>query len=346
MRRYLNTLFVQTEGAWLRKDGANLVVEANGAEKGRVPIHLLGGVVCVGRVGVSSPLLGFCCESGVTVTHLTEHGRFLARVEGPVSGNVLLRREQYRRAADPAATARLVAAVVTAKTLNQRTVIRRALRDHAGTMPTAAVAALEAAERRLTDIARRAGRNQGTDELRGLEGEAGAVYFAVFDHLIRSDDPALRFCGRSRRPPLDPVNALLSLLYTLLTHDCRSALETFGLDPAVGFLHRDHPGRPSLALDLVEEFRPVIADRLALSLINRRQVGPGDWRRLETGAVLPTDDARKALLVAFQERKKEEMLHPYLEERAPLGLMPQLQAQLLARHLRGDLDGYPPFVWK
>lgn len=182
--------------------------------------------------------------------------------------------------------------------------------------------------------------------MRGLEGEAGACYFAVFDYLIRSDDPALRFRGRSRRPPLDPVNALLSLLYTLLTHDCRSALETFGLDPAVGFLHRDRPGRPSLALDLLEEFRPVIADRLALSLINRRQVGPDDWRRMENGAVLLTEDARKALLVALQERKKEEMLHPYLEERAPLGLMPQLQAQLLARHLRGDLEGYPPFVWR
>ena len=168
----------------------------------------------------------------------------------------------------------------------------------------------------------------------------------MFDHLIRSDEPAFRFAGRSRRPPLDPVNALLSLLYTLLTHDCRSALESFGLDPAVGFLHRDRPGRPSLALDLLEEFRPPVADRLALSLINRRQLGPGDFRRMENGAVLLTDDARKALITAFQERKKKEMQHPFLQEKAPLGLMPQLQAQLLARHLRGDLDGYPPFVWK
>ena len=346
MRRYLNTLYVQTEGARLRKDGTNLVVAVDGVEKGRVPAHLLGGVVCIGRVGASPPLLGFCCESGISVTWLTEHGRFLARVGGAVSGNVLLRREQYRRSDDPVACAALVRSFVLAKTLNQRTVLRRALRDHGDGMPADGKAAVEAAERRLTDIARRAQKDQGTDALRGLEGEAAASYFAVLDQLIRSDAPGLRFRGRSRRPPLDPINALLSLLYTLLTHDCRSALETFGLDPAVGFLHRDRPGRPSLALDLLEEFRPVVADRLMLSLVNRRQVGPGAFRRMESGAVLLADDARRDVIVAFQERKKEEMLHPYLQEKAALGLMPQLQAQLLARHLRGEMDAYPPFVWR
>lgn len=346
MRRYLNTLYVQTEGAWLRKDGTNLVVEIEGAEKGRVPAHLLGGLVCVGRVSVSPPLLGFCCESGITVTWLSEHGRFLARAEGPVSGNVLLRREQYRRSDDGVACAALVRSFVLAKTLNQRTVLRRALRDHGCGMAEGGKAAIEATERRLTDIARRVQKDQSTDALRGLEGEAAAAYFGVLDNLIRSDDQSLRFRGRSRRPPLDPVNALLSLLYTLLTHDCRSALETFGLDAAVGFLHRDRPGRPSLALDLLEEFRPVVADRLMLSLINRRQVGPGSFRTLENGAVLLSDEARREVIVAFQERKKEEMLHPYLEEKAPLGLMPQLQAQLLARHLRGEMDAYPPFVWR
>ena len=346
MRRYLNTLYVQTEGARLRKDGTNLVVAVDGVEKGRVPAHLLGGVVCVGRVGISPPLLGFCCESGVTVTWLAENGRFLARAEGPVAGNVLLRREQYRRSDDGAACAALARSFVLAKTLNQRTVLRRALRDHGDGMAVEARSAVEAAERRLTDIARRAQKDLSTDGLRGLEGEAAAVYFSVLDHLLRGDEPELRFRGRSRRPPLDPVNALLSLLYTLVTHDCRSALETFGLDPAVGFLHRDRPGRPSLALDLLEEFRPVLADRLMLSLLNRRQLGPTAFRRMENGAVLLTDEARRAVIVAFQERKQEELLHPYLQEKAPLGLMPQLQAQLLARHLRGDLDGYPPFVWK
>jgi CRISPR-associated protein Cas1 len=337
MRRYLNTLYVQTEGAWLRKDGTNLVVEIEGKEKGRVPAHLLGGVVCMGRVGVSPPLLGYCCESGVTVTYLSEHGRFLARVEGPVSGNVLLRREQYRRSDDLQACAALVRHFLIGKTLNQRTVLRRALRDHGESMAEAGRTALALAEARLTDIARRSRKDQDTDALRGLEGEAAAAYFGTFDHLIRGDDLALRFRGRSRRPPLDLVNALLSYLYTLLTHDCRSALETAGLDPAVGFLHRDRPGRPSLALDLAEEFRPVLADRLALSLLNRRQLRPKDARIMENGAVLLAEEARKELLVAYQERKKEEMLHPFLQERAPLGLMPQLQAQLLARHLRGDL---------
>lgn len=346
MRRYLNTLYVQTEGAWLRKDGTNIVVEVGGAERGRVPAQLLGGLICMGRVGVSPPLLGYCCEAGVTVTFLSEQGRFLARAEGPVSGNVLLRREQYRRSDNPLACAALVRSFVLAKTLNQRTVLRRALRDHGQGMLPDTKTAIEASERRLTDIARRAQRDQDTDALRGLEGEAAAIYFAVFDYLIRNDEPSFRFRGRSRRPPLDPVNALLSFLYTLTTHDCRSGLESFGLDPAVGFLHRDRPGRPSLALDLLEEFRPVLADRLALSLINRRQLGPGDFRIMENGAVLLMEEARKTVVTSFQERKKEEMLHPYLQERAPLGLMPQLQAQLLARHLRGDLDGYPPFIWR
>jgi CRISPR-associated protein Cas1 len=346
MRRYLNTLFVQTDGAWLRKDGTNLVVEVDGAEKGRVPAHLLGGLVCMGRVGVSPPLLAHCCESGIAVTWLSEQGRFMARVEGPVSGNVLLRKEQYRRSDAPGPCTALARSFVLAKTLNQRAVLRRSLRDHGPGMAEAARAALEATEKRLTDIARRAQKDQATESLRGLEGEAAAAYFAVFDHLIRDDGPLFRFRSRSRRPPLDPVNALLSFLYTLLTHDCRGALETFGLDPAVGFLHRDRPGRPSLALDLLEEFRPVLADRLALSLVNRRQLGERDFRRMENGAVLLTEEARKSLVVAFQERKKEELLHPWFEERAPLGLMPQLQAQLLARHLRGELDAYPPFVWR
>jgi CRISPR-associated protein Cas1 len=239
-----------------------------------------------------------------------------------------------------------VRGVVAAKAANQRTVLQRALRDHGEAMPAAAREAVAAAEARLGHIARRTLAMAEVEGLRGIEGEAAAAYFGVFDHLIRHDDPAFRFRGRSRRPPLDAMNALLSFLYTLLTHDCRSALETFGLDPAVGFLHRDRPGRPSLALDLLEEFRPVLADRLALSLVNRRQVAAGDFRRLENGAVLLGEEARKRLLVAFQERKKEELLHPYLQEKAPLGLMPSLQAQLLARHLRGELDAYPPFVWR
>jgi CRISP-associated protein Cas1 len=346
VKRHLNTLYVTSQGAYLNKDGANVVVSVDGAERARVPIHTLGGLVGFGRVVLSAPLLGFCAEEGVTVSFLSEHGKFLARVEGPVSGNVLLRREQYRRTDDTDGCAAIVRSLVIGKSLNQRAVIRRALRDHGERMDALAAAALEIAERRLTDIARRAERPQSADELRGLEGEAANVYFGVFDALIRAEDDEFRFTGRSRRPPLDPVNALLSFVYALLVHDVRSALETTGLDPAVGFLHRDRPGRPSLALDLMEEFRPFFADRLVLSLINRRQLSGKGFRRMENGACLMTDELRKTVLVAYQERKREELRHPFLGETTTVGLLWHLQAQLLARHLRGDLDGYPPFVWK
>lgn len=346
LRRHLNTLYVSTQGAFVHKDGANLVVSVDRAEKGRMPAHLLGGVVCFGRVSVSPPLLGFCAEHGICITYLSESGRFLARIEGPVSGNVLLRREQYRRADQGDQAARIAASIVIGKTLNHRAVLRRVLRDHAEALSDAPRRELRAAEARLTDIARRMTRPQPLDTVRGCEGEAGQTYFAVFDHLVRAQKEHFRFALRSRRPPLDAVNALLSFLYTLLVHDCRSALETVGLDPAVGFLHRDRPGRPSLALDLMEELRPALADRLALSLINRRQLRAGDFRRMEGGAVLLGDEARKTVLAAWQERKKEERRHPFLDEKAPLGLVPYLQAQMLARHLRGDLDAYPPWFWK
>ncbi|MCG8562608.1 MAG: type I-C CRISPR-associated endonuclease Cas1c [Hyphomicrobiales bacterium] len=346
MRRHLNTLYVTTQQSYLSKDGQNVVIKADGTQIGRVPIHTLGSVVCFGRVSMSPALMGFCAEQGVAIAYLSEHGRFLARVEGPVSGNVLLRREQYRLADDGARCATIVRSIVTGKTLNQRAVVRRALRDHGDRMDEAARARLERAEERLTQAARRTGKLQDTDALRGLEGEAAQLYFAVFDDLILGSQDAFSFQRRSRRPPLDPVNALLSFIYTLLLHDIRAALETVGLDPAVGFLHRDRPGRPSLALDLMEEFRPIVADRLVLSLINRKQAKAKAFRHMENGAVLMSDDLRKDVLVAYQERKRDQLMHPFLEERATVGLLWHLQAQLLARHLRGDLDGYPPFVWK
>lgn len=239
-----------------------------------------------------------------------------------------------------------MAAVVAAKTANQRAVVRRALRDHGGSMGVPACDALAVAERRLGDVGRRALIPAPIDTLRGLEGEAGQVYFAAFPHLLRIDDPAFNFAGRSRRPPLDRINALLSFLYAMLGHDCRSALEAHGFDPQVGFLHADRPGRASLALDLMEELRPVLADRLALSLVNRRQLRADDFVVEEAGGVRLTDDARKRVLVAWQERKRDALRHPFLGETAPLGLVAALQAQLLARHLRGDLDGYPAFFWK
>jgi CRISPR-associated protein Cas1 len=236
---------------------------------------------------------------------------------------------------------------VLGKIANQRAVLMRGFRDHGDELAPERRSALRESVDRLDRILRRANlAPEGVDALRGDEGEAANVYFNVFDDLIRVSDPALRFHGRSRRPPLDAVNALLSFLYTLLTHDCRSAAESVGLDPAVGFLHRDRPGRPSLALDLMEELRPVLADRLVLSLINRRQIGARDVETRDGGAVLLTEEGRRTVLAAWQERKKEERRHPFLEETAPLGLVPYVQAQLLARHLRGDLDAYPPWFWK
>jgi CRISPR-associated protein Cas1 len=346
MRRQLNTLYVTTEGAWLKKDGANVVMEVDGDERARLPIHMLTSVVCFGRVLVSPPLLGYCAEQGVSVAYLSANGRFLARVEGPVAGNVLLRREQYRVSDDLPRAALIVRNVVASKLYNQRAVVSRALRDHGDTLSDVARDAMERTQKRLSIIARRLRTEADVDVLRGLEGEAAQSYFGVFGHLIRVRDPALQFRTRSRRPPLDAVNAILSFLYTLLTHDCRSALEAVGLDPAVGFLHRDRPGRPSLALDLIEEMRPVIADRLALSLVNRRQLNKRDFKTLENGAVTMTDQARKTLLVAYQERKRDEILHPFIDERIPLGMVPFVQAQLLARHLRGDIDAYPAYLWK
>lgn len=346
MRRLLNTLYVSTEGAYVRKDGENAVVEIDGQEKLRAPLHLLGGLICFGRANMSPALMGACAERGVTAAFFTENGKFLARVEGPVSGNVLLRREQYRRGDAPAECGAIVSAIVAANAQNQRTVVKRAVRDYGERLNATSLARLDAAQSRLRDIARKAVHISDTDQLRGLEGEAAQRYFDVFPLMQRTDESALLFTRRSRRPPLDPINALLSFLYTLLTHDCRSALEGVGLDPAAGFLHRLRPGRPSLALDLMEELRAPMADRLALSLTNRGQIKARDFRTMENGATVMTDVARKAVLVAWQERKKQEIEHPFLGEKAPLGLLPHLQAQLLARTLRGDMDYYPPMIWR
>ena len=346
MRRMLNTLYVTSEDAWLRKDGANLVVEIDREERGRAPLHMLEGIVSFSRTGASPALIFACAEAGISISYLTPEGRFLARIEGPRSGNVLLRRKQYRIADDFLLSVPIVRGIVAAKTANQRSVIRRALRDHGATMHPEHRSQLDAAQARLTDAARRTLAVNSIDALRGIEGEAAAVYFSVFNLLIRAEGDAFAFMGRSRRPPLDRINALLSFLYAMLGHDCRSALEAHGLDPQVGFLHTDRPGRAGLALDLMEELRPVLADRLALSLINRRELRAEDFVIEAAGGVKMTDDARKRVLVAWQERKRDELRHPFLDETMNFGLVAQAQAQLLARHLRGDLDGYPAFIWK
>lgn len=343
MKRHLNTLFITTQGTYLSKEGETIAVKIEGEIVLRVPVHTLGGVVCFGQVSCSPYLMGFCAENGVAISFLTENGRFLAKVQGPVSGNVLLRREQYRRADDLQCSALIARAVVTGKVANCRTVLQRSLRDHCSKLDADGVSQ---ASQRLAHSIRRLQGDFSLDFVRGLEGEAANIYFEVFDHLITSQKDDFSFDERNRRPPLDSVNCLLSFLYSLLMHDVRAALETVGLDPAVGFLHRDRPGRYGLALDLMEEFRPFLADRLTLSLINLCQVQGKGFRKKESGAVWMDDDTRKTVLVAYQKRKQDEIEHPFIKEKVTIGLLPHVQAMLMARYLRGDLDCYPPFIWK
>lgn len=343
MKQLLNTLYVTTQGAYLAREGETVQVRVEHENRLRVPIHTLGSVVCFGQVSCSPPLMGLCAEHGVSLAFFSENGQFLARVEGPVSGNVLLRREQYRRSDDPDRAATIARSVIIGKITNCRTVLLRSLRDKPECDGNSSI---EVAALRLAGLADALQRPRSLDAVRGHEGDAARVYFDVFDHLITESKDAFFFHGRSRRPPLDKMNALLSFLYTLVTHDVASALEGVGLDPAVGYLHRDRPGRPSLALDLVEELRPILADRLALSLVNRRQIRAQGFLQTETGAVAMTDDTRKEVLVAYQKRKQEEILHPFLKERVAFGIVPHVQALLLARYLRGDLDGYPCFLWR
>lgn len=343
MKKHLNTLFVTTQGAYLSKEGETVRVAVEGEVRLQVPVHTIGGIVCFGRVMCSPFLMGFCAENNVGLSFLTENGRFMARVQGPVSGNVLLRREQYRRADASDYSADMARCFVTGKIANSRAVLQRALRDHSDKIQQPAV---QRAVDLLAESFRRVEVATELDSVRGIEGDTARIYFSVFDHLITNQKENFAFEGRNRRPPMDNVNGLLSFIYTLLMHDVRSALEGVGLDPAVGFLHRDRPGRPGLALDMMEEFRPIIADRMVLSLINLGQVNAKGFSTSETGAVTMSDDTRKAVLVAYQKRKQDEILHPFINEKVAVGILFHVQALLLARCLRGDLDGYPPFVWR
>lgn len=343
LRKLLNVLYVTSPDSYLARDNDNVAVHVQNEVKARVPIHNLEGIVAFGHCGASPALMALCAESGVALTFLTENGRFLARVSGKVAGNVLLRRRQYRWADSEEQSLRVAVGFITGKVANSRTVLLRAVRDHEAAILSLAVrdAAAELAAR-LQSIET----SSTLDDLRGFEGDAARAYFGAFDHLILVNKDEFYFRERSRRPPRDKMNALLSFLYAMLTHDVQAALETVGLDPFVGFLHRDRPGRPGLALDLMEELRPFLADRLALSLVNRKQVTSNGFRTAETGGVVMDDETRKAVIAAWQTRKREEIVHPYLDEKIEVGLIPYAQALLLARYLRGDLDGYPPFFWK
>ncbi|MCP4116158.1 MAG: type I-C CRISPR-associated endonuclease Cas1 [Desulfobacteraceae bacterium] len=343
MKKMLNTLYVTTQKSYLAKEGQTITVKMDRKVAARIPVHTVSGILCFGNVSMSPFLMGFCSENKVGISFLTENGRFLCRVEGPVSGNVLVRRTQYRYADSPDISSEMARSCIIGKIANCRTVLNRALRDHKDKIDADAV---RTAQKRLGATLKELDNPRPLDTVRGLEGDAARVYFGVFDHLILSEKKAFTFGGRNRRPPEDRVNALLSFLYTLLLHDIRSALESVGLDPAVGFLHRDRPGRPGLALDMMEEFRPVISDRLVLSLINLGQVKDNGFSNLDTGAVKMDDDTRRAVITGYQKRKQDEIYHPFIDEKVKVGQLFFIQAQLLNRFFRNDIDGYPPFVWK
>jgi len=343
VKKYLNTLFVTTQGAYLSKEGETIVVTAEKQKLLQVPSCALGGIICFGNVGCSPFLMGYCAENNIAISFMTEYGRYLASVHGRINGNVLLRRQQYRIADKDEECLTIARTFTSAKIYNCRSVLCRALRDHSDKI---AAEIVNSAVDYLAVSIKKAQTAKDLDELRGIEGDAAGTYFSVFDNLILCQKKDFKFGDRNRRPPLDNVNCLLSFIYTLLMYDVRSALDSVGLDSCVGMLHRDRPGRPSLALDMMEEWRPVIADRLVLSLINREQLSGKDFKKAETGGVLLSDEGRKTVLTAYQKRKQEEITHPYLQETVQTGLLFYIQALLLARHLRGDMDGYPAFLWK
>ena len=343
MRHLLNTLFVTSEDIYLSLDGENVVANRDKREVARYPLHTLSGIIPFSYPGASPALMGACAQRDISLAFCTPRGRFLARVTGENSGNVLLRRAQYRAADDPGPCCRIARSMIFGKVYNARWSIERTRRDHGLRVDGEALAAVSV---QLKDLLPQIADEASLDSLRGLEGAAATAYFGVFDQLILGEKPLFAFGTRNRRPPLDPVNALLSFAYSLLTNDCASALESVGLDAYVGFLHRDRPGRTSLALDLMEELRPCLADRFVLTLINNRVVGRSDFDFRENGAVFLNDAGRRTFLQRWQERKRETITHPYLKEKLPWGLVPYIQALLFARTLRGDLDGYPPFLWK
>lgn len=343
MRRLLNTLYVTTPESYIAKEGENILIKVKDEIRFRIPVHNLEGIVCFGYIGASPSAMHLCCERGVGLSFLTENGKFLARVSGEVSGNVLLRRKQYRWADEEKEKLRLAKRFVEAKVHNSRRVLQRAVRDHKDMNKSSD---LTEAINHMRDMISRLENAASVDTVRGIEGEAANAYFSCFDSLITSQKEHFAFSERTRRPPTDYVNALLSFIYTLLSHECISALETVGLDPQVGYLHADRPGRKSLALDLMEELRPYLADRMVLSLINRNQVSEGGFVKRENGAIMMNEETRKEVLVSWQNRKREEISHPFLNEKIPVGLIPYVQSVLLARNLRGDLDDYPPFLLK
>lgn len=343
MKHLLNTLFILSEDIYLTLDGENVVADRGKQAVARYPLHTLQNIVTFSYAGASPALMGACAQRQIGFALCTPRGRFLARVCGSSAGNVLLRRSQYRAADDPLQSCQISRTMIFGKLYNARWSIERTRRDHGLRIDGER---LSAASGQIRDLLPQVKEETDLDRLRGLEGVGASAYFGVLDDMVLGDKETFYFHGRNRRPPLDSFNALLSFAYSLLAHDCASALESVGLDSYVGFLHRDRPGRTSLALDLMEELRPCMADRFVLTLINNRVVRGTDLSKTESGAVLLTDPGRRTFIKSWQEKKKETLTHPYLGEKLPWGMIPYIQALLLARHLRGDLDAYPPFLWK
>lgn len=342
MKKLGNVLYITTPEAYVSLKDDNVVVKKDGKTSLRLPLHNLENIVCFNYPGVSPSLMGACADRNIGLCFLRPSGRFLARVTGREKGNLLLRRQQYEQSKQEDARISFAASFLLGKVANSRKVIERALRDHAMLVDVPKLKTVSDFHKSTLYGIQNA---DSLEELRGLEGSAAKQYFRVFDQLVLQQREDFGFKERNRRPPRDNMNSLLSFLYTLLTYDVASALEVVGLDPYIGFLHTDRPGRPSLALDLMEELRPVFADRLALTLVNRKQISACGFERKESGGIMMDDETRKIVLTAWQERKQGEIIHPYLKEKIPFGLIPHVQAMLLARHLRGDLDAYPPLFW-
>lgn len=343
MRQLLNTLFVTSEDIYLSLDGENVVANREGNAVARYPLHTLQSIVSFSYSGASPALMGACARKGIGLAFCSPRGRFLARISGEAQGNVLLRRTQYRVADDPAQSCRVARNMIFGKVYNTRWSIERSRRDHEPRIDGERFAAVST---QLQGLLPQILAETSLESLRGLEGAGATAYFGILNDMILQGKETFYFRTRSRRPPMDAFNALLSFGYSLLAHDCASALESVGLDAYVGFMHRDRPGRESLALDLMEELRPCFADRFVLTVINNRMLKAEDFETRESGAVFLTDPARKTFLQKWQERKRDTITHPFLEEKMPWGMVPYVQSLLLARYLRGDLEEYPPFLWK
>lgn len=341
MRTLLNTLYVTNPDAYVSRDGDNVVIKINNIEVLRRPIHILEGIVCFNYVGISPKLMSLCVENNVGVSFVNEYGKFMARVTGKVKGNVILRRTQYRYADDKEKSLEISKNFIIGKIVNCKSVINRSIRDHSDLVD---IDNMRYTLGKLSHSLENIKKALDSDELRGIEGEAARIYFSNFNNLILQQKETFYFNERSRRPPMDNFNAMLSYAYTLLTYEMASALESVGLDPYVGFLHTDRPGRVSLALDMIEELRPYMAERFVISLINRKQISSKGFIEKESGGVIMDKDTKNIFLTAWQKRKQQEITHPFINERIELGLLPYVQAMLMARFLRNDIENYPPFL--